>query len=187
MSSWRKSTNCPKVRIFQGFVSPPFSSWVLETSTNHCELKSLGQPLFSVPESHVKQRTEWQNRLSTKFCGRLPHLDKEIVNISTIQTSLAQTVFCIIQNKLKVPLWSCRKTPHFISTYQNTSTLLGFEYLKHFREYLKHLKNFEMNPVRKLGTLFYIPFTSQFISPEILSGSCSFSIIKNPVMIHSLC
>lgn len=128
-----------------------------------------------------------KQRLSTKFCGRLPHLDKEIVNICTIQTSLVQTIFYIIQNKLKVPLWSCRKTPHLVATYQNTSTLPRFQYLQHFREHLKHLKNFEINHIGKWGTLFYIPFTSQFIFPEILSSSCSFSIIKNPVMIHSLC
>lgn len=112
--------------------------------------------------------------------------DKEIVNISRIQISLVQTIFCIIRNKPTVPLWSCRKSPHLVSTYQNSSTLPGFQYLQHFREHLKHLKNFEMNPVRKWGTLIYIPFMSQFIFPEILSSSCSFSIIKNLVMIHSL-
>lgn len=128
-----------------------------------------------------------KERLSTKFCGRLSHLDKEVINISTIQTCLVQTIFYIIQNKLKVPLWTCRKTPHLVLTYQNTSTLPRFQYLQHFRQHLKHLKNFEINHVRKWGTLFDITFTSQFIFPEILSGSCSFSIIKNPVMIHSLC
>lgn len=143
--------------------------------------------LLSVPVSHLKQRSEWQNRLGTRLCGRLPYFDKEIVNIPTIQASLVQIIFCIIQNKLEVLLWSCRKIPHLISIYQNTGMLPGFQCLQHFREHFKYLKNFEMNPIRKGGTLFYIPFTSQFIFPELFQVPVLFSIIRNPVMIQSLC
>jgi len=63
-------------------------------SLNKCVLKTkkLGPQVF-ILMSCGKQRTATQ-MLSLKFCGKFPHLGKEIVNISTTQTPLVQIAFC---------------------------------------------------------------------------------------------
>lgn len=62
-----------------------------------CKLKSLGHKLFLFLVSHRKQRREWQNKYFLLILWQISHLGKEIVNISTVQTPLVQTVFYIIQ------------------------------------------------------------------------------------------
>lgn len=72
--------------------SPPARNPVREPEQVALKIKKRGPRVFMLM-SHRNQRMVMQ-MLSLKFCGKFPHLSKQIVNISTTQTPLVQIAFC---------------------------------------------------------------------------------------------